>query len=364
MAVIRSTKFCKRNSKENAMSKSELPGDEKMPFFLKKNTGFGQIRPQDDLLHPDSFAGVKDDSATETQYFGFSVPEHHVHALCYCWWHPNLKVVTGGLFVYQGVKHMTPAAELCDFRTFMSDAAIRNNDLHDFRLDNGYGVKMLEPLQRFHLTYANASNQNDVDLLIEAVLPAVMFDDGKHFEQTMRVKGKLLLRGKPYEVDCFTVRDRSWGKPRPEVVMPLPPMSWMVGTFSDTFSFNCTMLDHASGQPERNGEGVVPDAQALNGGWVYRDGKLGRIVNATKRVTRGAGSTICAGLTLDFTDEHGRAFALRASLIASCPLQGWHNVWQVVNLMRWECDGHVGYGDCQEAFWNGFLNAPHFRALT
>ena len=345
------------------MNKPELPTDEKMPFFLKKNKGFGQITPEDDLLHPESFANVTDDSATETQYFGFSVPEHNIHGLTYCWWHPNLKVVSGGLFVYQGVKRMTPEAELCDWRTYMSDAAIRKNDLHEFRFDNGYGVKILEPLNRFHLTYEDNASQNSVDLLIEAVLPAVMFDDGNHFEQTMRVKGKLLLRGQSYDIDCFTVRDRSWGKPRPEQLLPLPPMSWMVGTFNETFSFNCAMLDHASGQPEREGVGVVPDEQALNGGWVHYDGKLGMIVEATKSVTRGPGSTVCAGLGLNFTDEHGRNFDMRASAVASCPIQGWHNVWMVINLMRWECNGVVGYGDCQEVFWNGFLNSTAFKAL-
>lgn len=49
----------------------------------------------------------------------------------------------------------------------------------------------------------------------------------KHFEQAMRVEGELLPRGKRYDVDCFNVRDRSWGKPRPEENMTLPPTSWM-----------------------------------------------------------------------------------------------------------------------------------------
>ena len=336
--------------------------DDKLPFFMKKNKGFGVMRPEDDLLHPESFKGVTDDSATETQYFGFSIPEHNIHALTYCWWHPNLKIVTGGIFVFQGVKPTTIHAELCDWRTFMSDKAIKD-DLHEFRFDNGYGVKVLEPLKKFHLTYNDPSNNNSVDMMIDAVLPAVMFDDGNHFEQTMKVKGKLVLRGKSYDVDSYTVRDRSWGKPRPETLMPMPPMSWMVGTFNDNFSFNCTMFDHASGQPERNGQLVVPDDQALNGGWVYREGKLGRIVKASKRVTRGAGSTICVGIELKFTDEHGRNFDMRGTLKASCPISAWNNVWMVINLINWECDGLTGYGDNQEAFWGNYLNSPVYKAL-
>jgi hypothetical protein len=341
----------------------EKTDKEKLPFFMKQNKGFGQIKPEDDLLHPDSFANVKDDSATETQYFGFSVPEANIHALTYLWWHPNLKIVTGGLFVFQGVKPTTIHAELCDWRTFMNDSALKN-DLHEFRLDNGYGVKVLEPLKRFHMTYDDPANENSVNLMIEAVLPAVMFDDGNHFEQTMKVKGELLLRGKSYQVDCFTVRDRSWGKPRPETLMPVPPMSWMVGTFNEDFSFNCTVFDHESGQPERNGEFVMPDDRALSGGWVYRDGTLGRIVKATKRVFRGAGSTITSAIELKFTDEHDRVFDMRATLVAHCPISSWNNVWMAINLMRWECDGLVGYGDSQEAFWGNFLNSAVFNRLA
>ena len=96
----------------------------------------------------------------------------------------------------------------------MSDTVLKNN-LHEFRFVNGYGVKILEPMKRFHMTYADLARQNSVDLIFEATLPIVMFGDGKHFEQTMKVRGELVLRGKRYDVDCFTVRDRSSGKASP-----------------------------------------------------------------------------------------------------------------------------------------------------
>jgi hypothetical protein len=342
------------------MSEAIKTSDEKLPFFLKKNRGLSTFKPGDDLLHPASFAEVKDDSATETQYFGFSVPEAGIHALTYMWWHPNLKVCSGGLFVFQGIKHHTIEAEICDWRTFMNDSALKN-DLHEFRFDNGYGVKVIEPQQRFHLTYADPANENSVDLMIEAVLPAVLTADGKHFDQPMKVKGELLLRGKRYAIDCYNVRDRSWGKPRPETLMPVPPMSWMTGVFRDDFAFNCTVLDHASGQPERNGKFVVPDDQALNNGWVYRDDKLGSVVSVHKRVVRSPGSATCFAIELRFTDEHDRQFEMRGSLVASCPISGWNNALTVINLMRWDCDGLVTYGDNQEVFWGPFANSTEYK---
>ena len=80
------------------MSNPAGASEEKLPFFLKKNRGLSTFKPGDDLLHPDSFADIKDDSATETQYFGFSVPEAGIHALTYMWWHPNLKVCSEARF--------------------------------------------------------------------------------------------------------------------------------------------------------------------------------------------------------------------------------------------------------------------------
>jgi hypothetical protein len=138
--------------------------------------------------------------------------------------------------------------------------------------------------------------------------------------------------------------------------MMMPPMSWMVGTFNDNFSFNCTTIDSANHNKSIKGNLKMPDDQLLNGGWVYRDGKVGRIVKADKRVFRDAKSVISAGIDLKFTDEHGRNFDMRGTLVASCPIAAWNNTWMVINLMRWECEGMVGYGDNQEAFWGDYMN--------
>jgi hypothetical protein len=329
-----------------------------LPFYMKQSRGVGPITPKDDLLHPDSFKGVTDDTATETQYFGFSIPEENIHALTYMWWHPNLKVCSGGIYVFKGFKNQFIDAEICDWHTYMSDKAIAN-DLHEFRFVNGYGVKVLEPNKRFHITYDNDLRKNSVDLQVEAVQPGVMWADGKHFEQTMKVRGSLVIKGKSYKVDCYTVRDRSWGKPRPEFLTAMPPVSWMVCTFNDNFSFNCTMFDQARNNPllPSSLSSAMPDDKTLVGGWVIHDGKVGGLVKAEKRVTRAPGTMISTGIDLSFVDEHDREFTMRASAIASCPQQPTHNVLVRINLMRWECNGLVGYGDNQENFWSDYLHA-------
>lgn len=325
------------------------------PFFLNQNQGFAPADASADLLHPERNRQVIADSATETQYFGFSIPEARIHGLCYMWHRPNLKLITGGAWAWQGFKRSAVHAELCDLRTFMNDSAL-DNDLHEYRLENGYGVKVLEPLKRFHLTYADPARDNAIDLIYEAVSPVAMFADGNHFEQAMHARGEVTLRGTTYPVDCFNVRDRSWGKPRPEDIMPLPPTSWVTAVFNKDFSFNCNVLDQVGGNPELEGPFALPEEKTLNGGWLYRDGKLGRVVEVKKRVSRAPETLLPVGMELLSKDEHGREVHLRGTLVASCPWQTWGNVMMHIGLMRWECEGLVAYGDCQEAMWGDYLN--------
>ena len=173
----------------------------------------------------------------------------------------------------------------------------------------------------------------------------------------MRVKGEVVLRGKRYDVDCYNVRDRSWGKPRPEDSMPLPPLSWVTAVFNDDFAFNCNVFDQVSGNPELKGQFALPEENTLNGGWLLRDGKVGQIVKARKSVARAPRTFIPVGVELEFTDEFDRRIEVSGKLQAHCFWQTWGNALMGIGMMRWECEGMVTYGDCQEPFWSDYLHA-------
>ena len=335
-------------------------GSEDMPFFIAQNRGLLQATEADDFLHPEANSTVPDDSLSETQYLGFSVPEAGIHSYSYMWHRPNLGVVTGGTFVFQGIKQWMVQSEICDMHTFMSDSSIKN-DLHEYRYDNGYGVKVLEPLKHLHQTYSDPARGNSIDLHHRALCPPIVFGDGKHFEQPMKVTGEVTLRGKRYEVDCYNVRDRSWAKPRSEEPMSAPPMSWMTGVFDDEYAFNCSVFDQIEGNPELPAEMVLPHDRTLIAGWIRRDGEVGRIVEATKQVTRDPVNRRALGVNFQARDDLGRELDVRGTLVASCPWQTWHNTIIFIVLMRWECDGKVAYGDLQEAHWGDYHNAMAAR---
>jgi hypothetical protein len=333
----------------------ELSNDQK-PFYLAQNDGFGPAQPADDYLHPLVNATVTDDSLTETQYFGVEVPEHNIHVNCYLWYHPNLHTVTGGVWAWQGTQRQLQC-EIFDMRAWMHDRVLLENDLRHYRLDNGYGVAVLDPLKKHRITYADASRKNSLDLEATAVNPAIMFGDGKHFEQVMRIRGELLLRGKRYDVDCYNVRDRSWGKPRPEVSMSLPPVGWKTGVFGDDFSFNCTALDDYRLMPEWNGQFAVPEAQLLNGGWIYSDGEVCAITRCLKRTERDPVSLLPTRIAMTMTDSKQRQYQIKGEVLSASdwmaqPVLRWASV-----SVRWECNGRSAIGEEQEAQWGDFTRA-------
>lgn len=331
---------------------------EEKPYFIVQNNSLGHIGPEDELLHPKQNAKIKSDSLTETQYFGFCIPEKRIHAYAYLWHHPNLHIVGGGLFVWQGHKRTVTHAELCDYRDYMSDAVLKN-DLHHFRLENSYSVEVLEPLKRLRMTYSDPARQNSVNLEFEASAPPVMFGDCNHFEQAMKVKGELLLRGESHAVDCYTVRDHSWGKPRPEDNYPLPAMSWMQGVFNDDFAFNCNLFDAGESAEFQGTPLAMPADRALNGGWLWRDGQMGRLVTGKKWIVRDPEDRMPLAVEFEATDEFGRTIHVRGQSIASTAWMPWSNIFMPIVLMRWECEGLVAHGDCQEGVWNDHLNLPH-----
>jgi hypothetical protein len=331
---------------------------EDLPFFLTENRGILKAKPQDDLLHPERNSLIKTDTLTETQYFGFCVPEARIQAFCYLWHHPNLHLVSGGLFAFQGHKPTAVHGELCDFRCYMNDSPLKN-DLHEYRLDNSYSVKILEPLKRYRLTYADAGRGNRVDLEIHALQPPIMYGDGNHFEQPMKVRGKLELRGKHYEVDCYTVRDRSWGKSRPEDNFAVPSGSWMVGVFNENLAFGAQVFDQPDTSLELRGELARPLEKTLLGGWIYRDGQVGRVVNARKRIIREPRTYVPQYVELELKDDLGRSIHARGTSTASTIWQTWVNMILPVCQMRWECEGLVTYGECQEGNSN-----DHFYQLA
>lgn len=335
-------------------------------FILKTpEPGFGDYGPEDELLHPEMNAEVPDDGATETQYFGFNIPEEHIYGMGYFWHHPNLGTVTSGVQAWRGNKRHHLACELYDFRAYQSDSMLDGN-IDQHVTPCGYQVEIIDPFKKMRIQYADNTRDNAFDIVYTAVTPPAMLPNRKHFEQVMKTQGTLTLRGKTFTVDGYNVRDRTWAEVRPQEPVQFPPAVWLTGVFSDDFAFNCMVTDHPDHSPDWEGIYAIPADAALKGGWVYRDGKFTRIVRAIKTSERHEESLVPENHQLEIEDEDGAVYRLEGVITTTAPSGFWYNAQIDLGLVRWQCNGPgienaEGWGDSQEVKWTDFVHAMQHR---
>lgn len=318
--------------------------------------GFGSSRPQDEFFHG---TGVADDSLTETWFWNFHVAQAAINCFAYCWVHPNLNVVTSGLMIYKGFKSQHLESELFDIRDFMSARIV--GDGSDIQLPNSMRVRVIEPLQHLHFTFDDPARQTAVDVTLRAVSEPIMRANNLHFEQVMHATGRLVLRGEAHAVDCYAVRDRSWGEARPEMQMPAPPYTWVTGSFGADFSFNLGAHDDPASAPEWVGLFPVPE-RIFKDGWVLVRGEKRRIVRASKSTRRQF--PLCQPLThvCEFEDDRGERYRLEGKLIAQSNWAGWSNSNCHLGLVEWDWNGRKGWGESQEVQWNDYVWRINSRA--
>src|SRR5205085_293848 len=138
------------------------------------------VTAEDEGFHP--VAPDHDFTASETNYFGFSIPEHNINAEIYLWAHPRFGVAAGGVFIYKGVKRQTLAA---DYHNFFTYQPMPQNGA-DYELAVGLKVKVEEPLKRVRISYADPEAATEFTVTLTGIAPPVGRPGGGHFTQSCR----------------------------------------------------------------------------------------------------------------------------------------------------------------------------------
>lgn len=322
--------------------------DTKKAFWETKNTGFAAADPQDEFLHPVARETEPGPGLTETQYLGFNIPEHDIHGLCYVWHHPNLGVVSGGVWAWQGVKTKALGCEIFDWHNYIDDAVL-DDDLRHVRLPNGYEVEVVEPLQELRIRYADDARGNAFDITYTAVAEPMVLETGFHFEQPMKTRGTVTFAGTRYPVDGYTVRDRSWGQLRSEASQPVPPVAWMTCVFGDDLAFGTTAFD------SKEGPVPIPGGDPLRAGWICRDGIYSPVVSVTKEVRRNEQTLFPESVDLTIATAEGDTIVAHGKVRAASCSSTWPNIEAVICLVEWEADGRTGHGDLQDILYADFV---------
>lgn len=314
--------------------------------------GFGQIREQDDFLHPNDVP--EGASATETYYFGFSVPEERVIGFVYLWFHPNQGMVTAGVAVYQG--HCGPVlqAAFSDIRDHLLARDHVDAATGAMHFPMGLHLEPVSPLRHWRITLQTDSNTGFA-LDFRAAQPPVVRADQKHFDQAMHVTGTLTLRGRPMAVDCVQIRDRSWNNLRVEDPLPVPPFDWLTLATGDGLALNLSLFDDLSVLGPVDGIGVPP--VLLQDGWVQRDGRQRRIVEVDKQTWRSSSDRAPCRHRVTAVDEDGERYALEGTVVAGCAWNGWPNMVWHQGLVQWTVNGQPAWGESQEVQWQPLVAA-------
>lgn len=332
---------------------------ENQAYFIQNfEARFGDYEQDHEQMQPHYRAIQPHHGLTETQFFGFSIPDKGIHAFLYLWLHPNLDVVSGGPIVWQGFKSIQHAAELFDYRSYLPLSKLEG-DLTHYRLESSYSVEMTEPGRAFRLSYEDPLRGNAFDLSYQAVSEVMMWPSSRHYEQVMKVDGTLHLRGERHVVDGFNIRGRSWGEARLENPNPGPPACWMIGTFGPDFAFNITAADHPDLDPVWKDVFDVDPATVSKFGWMIVDGEAVTVERTIKRTTYHAQTLMPERIEMEVFDTKGRKHDIVGTMKAALPFNTWPNLRVPICLAQWECKGRIGHGDTQEAQWTDFITAFH-----
>ncbi len=90
-------------------------------------------------------------------------------------------------------------------------------NFRDFSLPNSLRHEVVEPMQRYRLSSSELGL--DLNLQWSALMAPHVLGDASwehcHFDQPGRMQGTATLNGEHFEVDSYSMRDRTWGPHRP-----------------------------------------------------------------------------------------------------------------------------------------------------
>lgn len=296
-------------------------------------TASSPFGPDDDKFHFDRMSNRWWE--TETAWFSFCVPERRLGGWLYSMVRPNIGTVAGGAWVWDHSAHLP--WEVLYSANYSAQRLREGSDLVDVTLPNGVGIKVLNPLASYQLTYSD-QKRIDMRLRYDAIMApkAIMsknssFENLSHFDQFCRVTGDLMLLGENIKVDCLSMRDRSWG-PRPE---HRPKRSaYVTGIVSEELGFLAvTDTDGAS--------------EVVSYGFLLRDGVIRDLVSGSRKVRYDPDNGWVTEIEIEGTDDEGRSFRAVGRRLSGIIINR-HTFIDSNSLIEWNIDGQIGHGEDQD----------------
>src|SRR5882724_1660332 len=296
---------------------------------------------------------------TETCWFSWYVPERKMGGWTYCLVRPNAHLCNGGAWVWDDTGAYP--WELRYHANYEGLDLPEQRDLRDFQFPNGVHVKCLEPLQRYRVDYVD-EGELEVQIEFDAIMPpnphptgVPPFVRGVHFDQAGHVTGHMVLDGETIAIDCYALRDRSWG-PRPKG----RPRKRRTSANDVQTGTGGVGYSYATASP-KNGFLVYsipePAADPITCGYLIRDGEYAHVLSGSRRVELDPKSGWVSRIVVEATDDLGRTFVATGEALT----RHWKGHGGDT-LMRWSWDDVVGFGEDQSYFSKATWRALRTRA--
>jgi hypothetical protein len=294
-----------------------------------------------ELPQADRFAASRTDDPfwNESAWFSFSIPERGLHGLIYYFFRPNMRLIMGGPIMWDASGAHNYDCLYFDWHHIqpMPAAAEKFN----FTAPNSLTVKLLEPLTAYRIGYDANGFKLDLEwraiaephhfLGMEIEATGASAENRLHLEQCGRMTGAIEHRGELYPIDCYSLRDTSFGVRK------------LDGTSRGSY-FWAILSPETAFHTMTMGDG---DEQKAVGGFITLEGKTATLVRGSRRVVRD-GRYTPAEFVFEGEDELGRTLKVTGRPKSDFLFNGFPRVQVTWSLLEVDFDGETGWGDIQE----------------
>lgn len=300
------------------------------------------------LPQADRFGEGRTDSPywNESVWFSFSKPQARLHGFIQYYFRPNMGMLNGGPVMWD--PSGTYSWNCLYYNWSHLQAMPAAAEKFDMKALNSLEVKVLEPLTRYAIRYDHEGFE--MDLVWEAIGPMHELKTGDpgqeavakfHIEQPGRLRGIIRRDGVEYAIDCFSMRDTSYGA-REYASLASGGYFWGIAANS---AFHAIAM----------GEGTT---QKVIGGFIWQDGELASLASGTRRVLE-FGRYGPSRVVFEATDKLGRGISATGQIDDGLIFTGYTDHTVVWSLTEWDWGGVTHWGDNQE-----FCSAVRFRRIA
>jgi hypothetical protein len=301
-----------------------------------------------DLPQADRFSDERSDNPywNESVWFSISKPEEKIHGFVQYYFRPNMGMLNGGPVLWDPTG--TFQWDCLYYNWAHLQAMPTGAEKFNMTARNSLSVKVLEPLKRYSIAYDKDGVK--MDLIWEAIGPVHELKTGDagqqktarfHIEQPGRMKGTIFIDDREIAIDCFSMRDTSFG-PRDYEALASGGYFWGIAANS---SFHAIAM----------GAGAE---QTVIGGYIFKDGEMASLASGTRKVIE-FGRFGPRKVLFEATDKLGRSMSATGTLEDGLIFTGYTDHTVVWSLIEWDWDGAKHWGDNQE-----FCSLIRFRNIA